>query len=85
MDEAPISPEKAAEFAEAVAEVARKVAREEIASLAGLTLRRLQDMGPTRSMERNMQVEILAELWGEVLRDFGGTPDEPGPDDREAA
>lgn len=56
----------------------RRIAREEIASLAGLMLRRLQDMGPTRSPERNMAVEISTELWGEVLRDFGGTDTEPG-------
>lgn len=57
---------------------AREIAREEIASFAGMMLRRLQDMGPTRSMERNMQVEILNELFGEVLRDFGATKNEPG-------
>jgi hypothetical protein len=56
----------------------RQIAREEIASMAGLMLRRLQDTGPTRSPERNMQVEILSELFGEVLRDFGGTINEPG-------
>lgn len=59
-------------------EGAREIAREEIASLAGMMLRRLQDMGPTRSIERNMAIEILSELFGEVLRDFGGTHVEPG-------
>lgn len=60
------------------AEEVRRIAREEIASLSGMMLRRLQDMGPTRSPERNMAVEILSELFGEALRDFGATGDEPG-------
>lgn len=50
----------------------REIAREEIASLSGMILRRLQDMGPTRSFERNMAVEILSELFGEALADFSG-------------
>lgn len=57
----------------------RSIAREEIASLSGMMLRRLQDMGPTRSPERNMAVELLSELFGEALRDFGATSTEPGP------
>ena len=56
----------------------REIAREEIASLAGMMLRRLQDEGPTRSFERNFAVEIQTKLWGEALRDFGGTVEEPG-------
>lgn len=56
----------------------RGIAREEIASLSGMMLRRLQDMGPTRSPERNMAVEILSELFGEALHDFGATDVEPG-------
>lgn len=56
----------------------RKIAREEIASLSGMMLRRLQDMGPTRSMERNMAVEILSELFGEALKDFGDSSSDPG-------
>jgi hypothetical protein len=71
-----------AEFLAALAEdidiIARRAARDEIASLAGLMLRRLQDMGPTRSPDRNMAVEILSELFGEVLKDFGDTDSEPG-------
>lgn len=57
----------------------REIAREEIASMAGMVLRRLQDMGPTRSPDRNMAVELASEVWGEVLRDFGATVSEPGP------
>lgn len=57
----------------------RQIARDEVASLAGLMLRRLQDEGPTRSMERNATVDILQRLWGEALRDFGATVEEPGP------
>lgn len=56
----------------------REIVREEIASFSGLMLRRLQDMGPTRSPERNMAVEILNELFGEALNDFGKTDSAPG-------
>lgn len=56
----------------------RRIAREEIASLSGLVLRRLQDEGPTRSLERNMAVEVMSSIFGEALRDFGATGDEPG-------
>ena len=62
----------------------RAIAREEIASLAGLVLRRLQEEHPTRSFERNMAddavVARLNGIFGEVLADFGGTPDEPEED-----
>ena len=60
------------------AEEVREIARQEIASFSGMMLRRLQDMGPTLSFERNMAVEILSELFGEALRDFGATEAEPG-------
>lgn len=63
---------------EEIEEIARNAAREEIASLSGMMLRRLQDMGPTRSMERNMAVEILSELFGEALKDFGDSSSDPG-------
>lgn len=56
----------------------RRIVREEVSSLSGMMLRRLQDMGPTRSFERNMAVEVLQQLWGEALRDFGSTSAEPG-------
>jgi len=53
----------------------RAIARAEIASLCGLVLRRVQDInmhpGPLR--------DELAEVFGEALRDFGATEDEPGP------
>lgn len=58
-----------------VRDLAREVAREEVASLSAMMLRRLQDMGPTRSNERNMAVEILSELFGEALADFSGRTD----------
>lgn len=57
----------------------RAIAREEVASLSGFMLRRLQDRGLTRSPEHNFAVQILNELWGEALRDFSATPREPGP------
>lgn len=56
----------------------RAISREEIASLMGFMLRRLQDRGLTRSPDRNMAVEVLNELLGEALRDFSATPSEPG-------
>lgn len=67
------------ELSEEVRGQVREIVREEIASFSGMMLRRLQDMGPTRSPDRNMAVEILSELFGEALRDFGATETEPGP------
>lgn len=57
---------------------ARQVAREEVASLAGLILRRLQEEGLSRSPERNHTVEVLNRVFGEALNDFGGTQTAPG-------
>jgi hypothetical protein len=54
----------------------REIARQEIASLAGLALRRSQEMSFTRSPDRNMAIEAVheeaAKFWGEVLADFSG-------------
>lgn len=54
----------------------RAIVREEIASLAGLALRRTQDRNYTRSGERNMAIDVTneeaAEFWGEVLSEYGG-------------
>jgi hypothetical protein len=58
----------------------RAIAREEVASLSALVLRRLQEQGPTRSPDRNMAVEVMNEVFGEALRDFGSTKSEPGPE-----
>lgn len=67
--------------AAAVARLARAIAREEIASLAGLVLRRVQDVarqygetGDTALVE----VGDLSTIFGEALRDFGGSASEPG-------
>lgn len=53
----------------------RRVVREEIASLAGLALRRTQDRDFTRSGERNLAMEVAneetAQFWGEVLAEYG--------------
>jgi len=53
----------------------RAIVREEIASLAGLALRRTQDRQYTRSIERNMAMDIvneeIAQFWGEVLAQYG--------------
>lgn len=55
---------------------ARDIARAEIASLAGLVLRRTSEEHLTRSPDRNItdtQIRgMLAEIFGEVLSDFSG-------------
>lgn len=57
-------------------EGARAIAREEIASLAGLVLRRAQEEHSTRSFERNAADDVvrerLASIFGEALADFWG-------------
>jgi uncharacterized protein (UPF0254 family) len=57
--------------------IAREVAREEIASLAGLVVRRTQetdpDMGPASGVTRR----AIASIFGEALNDFT-TDTEPG-------
>lgn len=63
VDEGKMHEEQA--YLEANERLARRVAREEIASLCGLVLRRLQD---TESPE--MVVGALAAIFGEALRDF---------------
>lgn len=58
----------------------RAIVREEIASLAGLAMRRLQDEHFTRSFERNMATdaakEVAGHLWAEVLAEYGEDEDE---------
>lgn len=59
----------------------RKIVREEIASLAGLALRRTQDRQFSRSPERNLAMDVAneeaAQFWGEVLAEYGhGQPEE---------
>ena len=63
----------------------RKIARQEIASMAGLVLSRSDEATLTRSIERNMADEavreVLARVFGEVLSDFSGhtgSGDDPG-------
>ena len=59
----------------------RAIAREEIASLAGLVVRRTQDLTLTRSPEHNIADEAtrdaLASIFAEALNDFT-TDAEPG-------
>lgn len=62
------------EIMAAIRAQARLVAREEIARQSGLVLRRLSDLDPG-VVDRSE----LASIFGEALRDFGGTTDEPGP------
>lgn len=54
----------------------RAIVREEIASLAGKALRRLQDEAFSRSFTRNEATDaakaVLGHFWGEVLSEYGG-------------
>jgi dephospho-CoA kinase len=63
------------EVRSAVEEVAHEIVREEIASLAGKALRRLQDENFTRSFEHNAATdaakEVIGHFWGEVLAEYG--------------
>lgn len=52
---------------------AREIAREEVASLCGMILRRLQDFDHGAVDQRD-----LSRVFGEALRDFGVTELEPG-------
>lgn len=67
MEPGPLSGEHADEV--------REIVRQEIASLAGLALRRTQDRDFTRSGERNLAMEVAneeaAQFWGEVLAEYG--------------
>jgi hypothetical protein len=61
----------------------RRIAREEIASLAGLVLRRTQDS--EHALEdfnsgAGPATRVLAEIFGEALHDFS-TETEPGDDE----
>lgn len=62
----------------------RTLARAEVASLAGLVLRRTSEEHFTRSIERNTAEDVvadrLASIFGEVLADFSGhtSGEEPG-------
>jgi hypothetical protein len=65
-----------AELLDLIEKRAREIAREEIASLCGLVMRRVQDMDSLGDYAEN---QMLASIFGEALRDFGATTDEPGP------
>lgn len=73
---------KGQEIVDLVETRAREIAREEIASLAGLVLRRTSEEHFTRSIERNTAEDVvadrLAEIFGEVLADFSKSESEPG-------
>ena len=62
----------------------RAIAREEIASLAGMVLARTKERNPTRLNEHNIAedvvMETLAAIFGEALADFSGHTggEEPG-------
>lgn len=55
-------------------EEVRQIVRAEIASLAGLALRRTQDRDYTRDPERNLALDVAnteaAQFWGEVLAEY---------------
>lgn len=61
---------------ESLGDYIRRVVRTEIASLAGLGLRRSQDPNYSRDPDRNLAMEVvreeLAVFWGEALSDFSG-------------
>lgn len=52
----------------------RAAARDEVASLCGLVLRRAQEIQFTRSIERNHAAEVfqqeMSEIFGEALQQF---------------
>ena len=52
----------------------REIARDEVASLCGLVLRRAQEVQLTRSPDRNMAAEVfqqeMSEIFGEALQQF---------------
>jgi hypothetical protein len=62
----------------------RQIVRAEIASLAGLVMRRTEQAEAklTRSFERNLADEVaratIARIFGEVLADFSSESSEPG-------
>lgn len=64
------------ELMDAIEATAKLAARQEIASMAGLVLRRSQEVQLTRLEERNIANEAvreaLAQIFGEVLSDFSG-------------
>lgn len=58
---------------------AREIAREEIASLCGLVLRRLQDDLEVAGGTGNATEIVVARIFGEALADFSRSESEPGP------
>lgn len=69
------------ELADNVRELARAVARAEVASLCGLMLRRLQGVGETAGAGgRLLTIPELSSMFGEALRDFSAATSEPGPE-----
>lgn len=65
-----------------IQDLAREVAREEVASLAGLILRRLQDVrDEDLADDLPDYYPVFRSIWGEVLADFSGhtgSGEEPG-------
>lgn len=80
----PLPEDQIEEIVDLIERNTRRIVREEISSLAGLVLRRTNESEAhlTRSPERNMTDELvrerIAEIFGEVLRDFSATTSEPG-------
>lgn len=69
-----------------VERVIRRIARQEIASLAGLALRRTQDATLTRNPVHNEAEAaaqgVAAHFWGEVLAEYGGEETLPEASDK---
>jgi len=57
---------------------ARTIAREELASMAGLALRRTQDLHEEVINDDFAIKRAIAHIFGELLRDYSQTTDEPG-------
>lgn len=81
-----MDPDERSELWADMHEIARGVAREEVASFAGLILRRLQDVTPEglpNDPDPDLMVTVgeLRSIFGEVLADFSGhtgSGEEPG-------
>lgn len=81
-----MDPDERSEWREDMYDIARGVAREEVASLCGLVLRRLQDVTPEglpNDPDPDLMVTVgeLRSMFGEALADFSGhtgSGEEPG-------
>lgn len=77
-----MDPDERSEWRADMYEIALEAAREEIASLAGLVLRRLQNVrDEDLADDLPDYYPVFRSIWGEVLADFSGhtgSGEEPG-------